>query len=37
VGARAGALVTLCENDHRPQPSSSGTPVRLRSAVQMIV
>lgn len=37
VGARADALVTLYENDHRPQPSSSGTPVSHRSAVQIIV
>ncbi|XP_056121787.1 F-actin-monooxygenase mical2b isoform X5 [Rhinichthys klamathensis goyatoka] len=30
VGARGDALVTLCENDHRPQPSSSGTPPSLK-------
>ncbi|XP_077057811.1 F-actin-monooxygenase mical2b isoform X14 [Siphateles boraxobius] len=30
VGARADALVTLYENDHRPQPSSSGTPPSLK-------
>ncbi|XP_073763591.1 F-actin-monooxygenase mical2b-like isoform X28 [Danio rerio] len=30
VGARADALVTLYENDHRPQTSSSGTPPSIK-------
>ncbi|KAK7175791.1 hypothetical protein R3I93_000146 [Phoxinus phoxinus] len=30
VGARADALVTLYEKDHRPPPSSSGTPSSLK-------